>query len=168
MANFLYQPQGLKYECTSDWSGALINQSPPQVKWHLLRRLSSSSMKMFTTITEFIADERSHQTGTTSVSSVQYRCSAIDSVTQSATEILRTSYTYCNFCKMQRTTTLARDRCSCRNYRRYFTTFINTWTLLQSYICILNFNNFSRLASTFKHIFFPNYFLKYTSVHISF
>lgn len=84
--------QGLKYECTSDWSEALINQSPPQVKWHLLRRLSSSSMKMFTTITEFIADERSHQTGTTSVSSVQYRCSAIDSVTQNATEILRTSY----------------------------------------------------------------------------
>lgn len=37
---------------------------------------------MFTTITEFIASERSHQTGTTSVSSVQYRCSAIDSVTQ--------------------------------------------------------------------------------------
>lgn len=37
-----------------------------------------------------------------------------------ATEILRTSYTHCNFCKMQRTTTLARDRCSCRNYRRYF------------------------------------------------
>lgn len=56
-------------------------------------------MKMFTTITEFIADERSHQTGTTSVSSVQYRCSAIDSVTQNATEILRTSYTHCNFAK---------------------------------------------------------------------
>lgn len=37
-----------------------------------------------------------------------------------ATEILRTSYTHCNFCKMQRTTTLARDRCSCRNHRRYF------------------------------------------------
>lgn len=49
-------------------------------------------MKMFTTITEFIASERSHQTGTTSVSSVQYRCSAIDSVTQNATQILRNSY----------------------------------------------------------------------------
>lgn len=121
MANFLYQPQGLKYECTSDWSGALINQSLPQVKWHLLRRLSSSSMKMFTTIIEFIASERSHQTGTTSVSSVQYRCSAIDSVTQTLQRFcaLPTCINW-NFCKMQRTTTLARDRCSCRNYRIYF------------------------------------------------
>lgn len=63
-----FSPQSLKYDCTNpDWSGALINQSLLRVKWHLLRRLSWSSMKMFTTITEFIAGERSQQTDTTSV-----------------------------------------------------------------------------------------------------
>lgn len=58
---------------------------------------------------------------------------------------------------MQRTTTLAIDRCSCRSYRRYFY-YIYKYCILtlpclpQSYICI-NFKIVSRLASTSKFFF---------------
>lgn len=93
-------------------------------------------MKMFTTITEFIADERSHQTGTTSVSSVQYRCSAIDSVTQTLQRFCALPTRIVTSAKCNEQQLLQEIAVFAGTIEDIFTSFINTRTLLQSYTCI--------------------------------
>lgn len=93
-------------------------------------------MKMFTTITEFIADERSHQTGTTSVSSVQYRCSAIDSVTQTLQRFCALNTRIVTSAKCNEQQLLQEIAVFAGTIEDIFTSFINTRTLLQSYTCI--------------------------------